>query len=77
MVEGTAHRTPIINGCWIIDGSVYNAELYPFDLNLHLKYTPPDITVDEVNGEFIITESEVKEFRAIHGYSGWALPTEY
>ena len=77
MFDGTLHRNPIINGCWTIDGLVYNAELYQFDLSIHLKYTPPDTTVGEVNGEFIITESEVTEFRALHGYSGWALPTEY
>ena len=65
MAAGTAHRTPIINGCWTIDGSVYDSKLYPFDLNLHLKYTPPDITVDEVDGEFVITESEVTEVTAL------------
>ena len=75
--DGTSHRTPIINGCWDIEGNVYNAELYPFDLDLHLEYTPPDYSVEIVDGEFIITETEVTEFRALHGFSGWALPTEY
>ena len=77
MAAGTAHRAPIINGCWTTDGSVYDSKLYPFDLDLHLEYTPPDTTVDEVNGEFVITETVVTEFRALHGFSGWELCSPY
>ena len=77
MFDGTSHRTPIINGCWDIEGNVYDAELYSFDLDLHLEYTPPDYSIETVDGEFITTETEVTEFRAMHGFSGWVLPTEY
>jgi hypothetical protein len=77
MMTLMAARTPIVNGCWTIDGLMYNIELYQFYLELHLEYTPPDIYSEIVDGEFIITESEVTEFRAMHGFLGWALPTDY
>lgn len=77
MFDGTSHRTPIINGCWGVEGNVYDAGLYPFNLDLHLEYTPSDYSFEAVDGGFIIAETEVTEFRALHGFSGWALPTEY
>ena len=77
MVSLMAGRHPVVNGCWGIDGNVYNAAQYPFDLDLHLLHTPPEQSVKLVNGEEVITETEVTEFRPIHGYAGWALPTEY
>ena len=77
MVSLMAARRPVVNGCWDIDGNVYDTEQYQFDLDLHLIHTPPDQSVTVVNGEEVITETEVTEFRPIHGYAGWALPTEY
>ena len=74
MVSLMAARHPVVNGCWDIDGNVYDTEQYPFDLDLHLIHTPHD---QSVNGEEVITETEVTEFRPIHGYAGWVLPTEY
>ena len=77
MVSLMSARRPIVNGCWDVNGNVYNAVQYPFDLDLHLLHTPPEQSVTVVNGEEIITETEVTEFRAMHGYAGWALPIEY
>ena len=77
MVSLMAARRPVVNGCWDINGDVYSAELYPFDLGLHLIYTPPDQSVTVVNGEEVITETAVTSFQPLHGYAGWALPTEY
>ena len=77
MVSLMAGRHPVINGCWDVNGNVYNAVQYPFDLDLHLLHTPPDTSVTFVDGEEIITETEVTESRPIHGYAGWALPTKY
>ena len=74
MLSLMAARHPVVNGCWDIDGNVYDTEQYPFDLDLHLIHTPHD---QSVNGEEVITETEVTEFRPIHGYAGWVLPTEY
>lgn len=77
MVSLMAGRHPVINGCWGINGNVYNAAQYPFDLDLHLLHTPPEQSVTVINGEYVMTETAVTEFRPIHGYAGWALPTEY
>ena len=77
MVSLMTARRPVVNGCWDIDGNVYDTEQYQFDFDLHLIHTPPDQSVTVVNGEEVITETEVTEFRPIHGYAGWALPTEY
>ena len=77
MMSLMSARRPVVNGCWDIDGNVYDTEQYQFDLDLHLIHTPPDQYVTIVNGEEVITETEVTEFRALHGYAGWALPTEY
>ena len=77
MLSLMAARHPVVNGCWGINGNVYDAEQYQFDLDLHLIHTPPEQSVTVVDGEEIITETEVTEFRPIHGYVGWALPTEY
>ena len=77
MVSLMAGRHPVVNGCWDIDGNVYNAAQYPFDLDLHLLHTPPEQSITVVNGEEIIIETEVTEFQPLHGYLGWALPTEY
>lgn len=74
MISLMAGRHPVVNGCWEINGNVYNAAQYPFDLDLHLLHTPQE---QLVNGEEIITETEVTEFRPLHGYAGWALPAEY
>ena len=77
MISIMAGRHPVVNGCWDINGNVYNAEQYPFDLDLHLLHTLPEQLVTVVNGEEVITETEVTEFKPLHGYAGWALPTEY
>ena len=77
MVSLMAGRHPVINGCWDINGNVYNAAQYPFDLDLHLLHTPPEQSVTVINGEYVMTETAVTEFRPLHGYAGWALPTEY
>lgn len=77
MVSLIAARTPVVNGCWDINGNVYDAELYPFDLDLHLLHTPHEQSVTIVNGEEVITETEVTWFKPMHGYLGWALPTDY
>lgn len=70
-------RHPVVNGCWDIDGNVYDTEQYQFDLDLHLIHTPPEKSVTFVDGEEIITETEVTEFRPLHGYLGWSFPVEY
>ena len=77
MVSLMAARRPVVNGCWDIDGNVYDTEQYQFDLDLHLIYTPPDQSVTIVNGDEVITETEVTWFTPMHGYLGWTLPTEY
>ncbi len=77
MVSLMAARRPVVNGCWDIDGNVYDTEQYQFDLDLHLIHTPPDQSVTVVNGEEVITETEVTEFRPLHGYSGWSFQVEY
>ena len=77
MVSLMSARRPVVNGCWDIDGNVYDAELYPFDLGLHIIHTPHEQSVTIVNGEEVITETEVTWFKPMHGYAGWALPTEY
>ena len=77
MVSLMTSRTPVVNGCWDINGNVYDAEQYQFDLDLHLIHTPLDQSVTVVNGEEVITETEVTWFKPMHGYAGWALPTEY
>ena len=77
MVSLMSARHPVVNGCWDINGNVYDAELYPFDLGLHIIHTPPDQSVTVVNGEEVITETEVTWFKPMHGYAGWSLPTEY
>lgn len=77
MVSLMVARRPVVNGCWDIDGNVYDTEQYQFDLDLHLIHTPPEQSVTFVDGEEIITETEVTLFKPIHGYAGWALPTEY
>lgn len=77
MISLMSARHPVINGCWDIDGNVYNAAQYQFDLDLHLLHTLPEQLVTVVNGEEVITETEVTEFKPLHGYAGWALPTEY
>ena len=77
MVLLMSARRPVVNGCWDVNGNVYNAVQYPFDLDLHLLHTPPEQSITVINGEEIITETEVTEFRAMHGYAGWDLPTEY
>lgn len=77
MLSLMAGRHPVVNGCWDIDGNVYNASQYQFDLDLHLLHTPPDQSVTVVNGIELITETVATEFKPLHGYAGWALPTEY
>ena len=77
MIAIMSARHPVINGCWDINGNVYNAGQYPFDLDLHLLHTPPDQYVTVINGEDVINEIKVTDFRPLHGYAGWALPTEY
>lgn len=77
MISIMAGRHPVVNGCWDINGNVYNAEQYTFDLDLHLLHTLPEQLVTVVNGEEVITETEVIDFKPLHGYAGWALPTEY
>ena len=61
MVALMVARRPVVNGCWDIDGNVYDAELYPFDLDLHLIHTPPDQSVTVVNGEEVIKDVVVVE----------------
>lgn len=75
MMSLMAARHPVVNGCWDIDGNVYDAGQYPFDLDLHLLHTPPEQLVTVINGEEVINETEVAEFRPLHGYAGWTLPT--
>ena len=62
---------------FLADGTVYNAEQYQFDLDLHLLHTPPDQSVTVVNGIELITETVDTEFKPLHGYAGWALQAEY
>ena len=62
MVSLMAARRPVVNGCWDIDGNVYDTEQYQFDLDLHLIHTPPDQSVTVVNGEEVITESGPMRF---------------
>ena len=77
MIGLMSGRRPVVNGCWDINGNVYNAAQYQFDLDLHLLHTQPEQSVSVVNGEDVITEIEVTDFRPLHGYAGWVLPTEY
>ena len=77
MISLMAGRHPVVNGCWDIAGNVYNASQYQFDLDLHLLHTPPEQSATFVDGEEVITETEVTWFKPLHGYLGWALPIEY
>lgn len=77
MLSLMSGRRPVVNGCWDVDGNVYDAAQYPFDFDLHVLHTSPEMGVMVVNGIELITETEVTEFRPLHGYAGWALPTEY
>jgi len=69
MVLLMAARRPVVNGCWTTDSVMYNAGMYKFDLELHLKYTPDEI-IDDV-------QTPVTWFKPLHGFLGWDLPTQY
>ena len=80
MLTIMAARNPIVNGCWNIDGEPYldgfGNPTYPFDLPLHLVHTENEKYFDPELNEWVITESS-NTFTPLHGYAGWALPTEY
>ncbi len=76
MVPLMAARRPVVNGCWDINGNVYDAELYPFNLDLHLTHTENERCFDPELNELVITET-ANTFTPMHGYAGWAFPTEY
>ena len=69
MVSLMSARHPVVNGCWTTDSVMYNAGMYKFDLELHLKYTPDEV-VNEVS-------TPVTWFKPLHGFLGWDLPTQY
>ena len=58
-----------INGTQIV-GDI----IYPFDLDMHIGHSPDDVIWNE-DGSF--TLESVTEFRALHGFAGWTLPTAY
>lgn len=80
MITIMSARNPVVNGCWNIDGTPYLNESgnpeYSFDLALHLIYTENESYFDTELNEWVITESP-NTFAPLHGYVGWALPTEY
>ena len=80
MIGLMSGRRPVVNGCWNIDGEpyldVFGNPIYPFDLPLHLVHTENEKYFDPELNEWVITESS-NTFTPLHGYSGWALPTEY
>ena len=80
MVSLMAARHPVVNGCWDIDGKPYLDGLgnpaYAFDLPLHLTYSENEMYFDQELNEFVITKSP-NTFVPLHGFLGWALPTEY
>ena len=80
MLTIMSERHPVINGCWDIDGEPYLDVLgnpaYSFDLPLHLTHTENEKYFDPELNQYVITESP-NTFSPLHGYAGWALPTEY
>lgn len=48
---------------------------YGFDLDIHLTHTPTDKTYDEDGN--LISETEVIEFKHLHGFAGWDQGTYY
>ncbi len=80
MVSLMAGRHPVVNGCWDIDGNPYLNEsgnpAYSFDLSLHLTHSENERYFDTELNEWVITET-ANTFTPMHGYAGWALPTEY
>lgn len=91
LLELMASRNPVVNGLWDIEGTPYgktkivdtetgeiiisgDAE-YTFNLSIHLSHTHGDPIFDS-NGNISGYEI-VAEFKPLHGFAGWALPTEY
>lgn len=80
MISIMAARHPIVNGCWDIDGKPYfdgfGNHAYALDLPLHLTHSENEMYFDQELNEFVIIKSP-NTFKPLHGYLGWALPTEY
>lgn len=75
LLASLSDRHPTINGLWNQDGTVYDANAYPFDLALHLSHQPDVITYN-ADGEIESTTAPI-EFSAIHQFGGWAICNPY
>ena len=80
MMSLMAARHPVVNGCWDVAGNPYLNESgnpsYSFSLPLHLTHSENEKYFDPELNELVTTESP-NTFVPLHGYAGWALPTEY
>ncbi len=85
VVAFLADRNAVVNGCWDFNGiKVLNQDfqpLYPFDLALHISFTPDIITItwdgEEGNSNYTMTSAPATEFDPMIGWSGWGLCSPY
>ena len=77
-------RNAVVNGCWDENGiKVLNQDfqpLYPFDLALHISFTPDIVTLDwfgEGETDFTVVTTPATEFDPIMGFAGWELCSPY